>query len=280
LQAPRSDAPPSAFVGSAGVVISAAVHVVTFVVLGLLHPAQTLVAARQPVEVDVVTLPAPVDTAPPEAPAEEPKAPEPEPEPVAPPPKVRVPKAERAPVPPPEAKVPDTKPPAPAEETIADFSGTTLTGEGAGGWASAVGNGAAMNGPIGKPGAAVTGRDVRGVAGGVVGGQPGGTGIRIAGPDDLSRAAQQPDQEILNAALERNYPKTARMQGIEGSSRIKLRILASGRSEPIATISESYPGFAEACRATLRSMRFSPALDRAGQPVATEIVFPCTFSVE
>jgi TonB family protein len=257
------------------------VHVITFVVLGLVHPAQTVVAARQPVEVDVVTLPAPapVETAPPEAPpVDEPEAPEPEP--VAPPPKVRVPKAERAPEPPPETKAPDTKPPAPAEETITDFSGTTLTGEGAGGWASAVGNGASMTGPLGKAGAAVTGRDVRGVAGGVVGGQPGDTGIRIVGPNDLSRAAQQPDQDVLNAALERNYPKTARMQGIEGSSRIKLRVLASGKPEPIATISETYPGFAEACRATLRSMRFSPALDRTGQPVATEIVFPCTFSVE
>ena len=46
-------------------------------------------------------------------------------------------------------------------------------------WASAVGSGAAMNGPIGKPNAVVTGRDRAGVQGGVVG----GSGLLVAGDE-------------------------------------------------------------------------------------------------
>ena len=67
------------------------------------------------------------------------------------------------PAPPP----PDAPPPPPPEaETPADFSGTTLTNDGPGpGWASAVGNGEAMHGPIGRPGAKVTGRAREGAAG-------------------------------------------------------------------------------------------------------------------
>ena len=49
-----------------------------------------------------------------------------------------------------KAPPPSKEPPAAAEETIADLTGTTLTGESAGGWVSAVGSGTAMNGPIGK----------------------------------------------------------------------------------------------------------------------------------
>ena len=51
------------------------------------------------------------------------------------------------------------RPRRPQAETPADFSGTTLTNDGPGeGWASAVGNGEAMHGPIGRPGAKVTNR--------------------------------------------------------------------------------------------------------------------------
>jgi periplasmic protein TonB len=279
LPAQRSDVPRGAVAGGAGVVLSLLAHAATFVALGLVEYDDAAPDRRRPVEVTLIAEPAAQPIEAPPAPVEETKPPEPEPE--KPPPKVRVPKPELAAVPPPVDKPVETsKPPAPAEETLADFSGTTLTGDSAGGWVSAVGNNAAMNGPIGKAGAAVTGRDVSGVAGGVVGAKGEGSALRVAGPNDLSRQAEQPDQDTLNAALERNYPKSARLQGIEGTSQIRLRVLASGKPEPLSTISETYPGFADACRATLRSVRFRPALDRAGQPVATDIVFPCTFSVE
>jgi outer membrane biosynthesis protein TonB len=203
---------------------------------------------------------------------EEPAAPEPEPPP--PPPKaIKVPK-------PVVAKAPEpgktAEPPPAAEETLADFSGTTLTSEGTGGWASAVGSGAAMNGPIGKANAAVTGRDRSGVEGGVLG----ATGPRVVGEAELSRRPKPPSADVLNAALERHFPRSARDQGIEGVARIKVRILANGAVQPLATLSESYPGFAEACKASMRDQSWTPGLDAKGQPVATDVPYRCEFTIE
>jgi protein TonB len=133
-----------------------------------------------------------------------------------------------------------------------------------------------MNGPIGSPTGVVSGRNKAGVAGGVVG----GTGERVLGPDDLSRGPLPPSSDLLNAALERSYPKAARSQGVEGVARIRLRVHASGKLQPLATLSETYPGFAEACKTSLREMSFQPALDKVGQAVATDITYKCDFTVE
>jgi TonB family protein len=253
---------------TAGLVLSVAVHAGTFMALGLV-PTDAPIDRFKPVEVEMVQEPAPAP--PPEAPP--PEAP-PAPEPVqAPPPKPIVQKAPKAPKEPPPAQ-PQNTPPAAAEETVADFSGTTLTGTG--GWASAVGSGAPMNGPIGSPSGVVTGRNKEGVAGGVVG----GTGERVLGPGDLSRGPLPPNSDLLNAALERSYPKSARQQGIEGVARIRLRVHASGKLQPLATLSETFPGFADACKSSLREVSFQPALDKVGQAVATDITYKCDFTVE
>jgi TonB family protein len=252
---------------TAGLLLSVAVHAGTFMALGLV-PTDVEIEPLKTVEMDVVQEPAP---APP--PIEEPPPAPAEPEPVqAPPPKPVVQKAPKAPKDPPPQ--PDDTPPAPAEETIADFSGTTLTGSG--GWASAVGSGAPMNGPIGSPTGVVTGRNKAGVAGGVVG----GTGERVLGAGDLSRGPLPPSSDLLNAALERSYPKGARQQGIEGVARIRLRVHASGKLQPLATLSETYPGFADACKTSLREVSFQPALDKVGEAVATDITYKCDFTVE
>lgn len=261
--------------GSAGFLLSVAVHAGTFFALGAL-PADAARKSDDVVEVDLVAQPPPVP--PPEpvaAPAPEPEAPPTPPappEPVKPPPRpvVRAPKAPKEPPP----ETPPSAPPAAAEETIADFSGTTLTGQG--GWASAVGSGAAMNGPIGSPTGAATGRNRPGVAGGVIG----GTGIRVVPEGDLSRLPKPPSADLLNAALERSYPKAARQQGIEGVARIRIRVLASGKLQPLATLSETHGGFADACKASLREVNFQPGLDADGQPVATDISYTCRFTVE
>src|SRR5664279_433177 len=50
-------------------------------------------------------------------------------------------------------------------ETPADFTGVTLTNDTAGAWATPVGNGDAMTGPVGTPGAQVTGKSRAGTAG-------------------------------------------------------------------------------------------------------------------
>jgi protein TonB len=265
LPAARNDASRLGGMNTAGLLLSVAVHAGTFMALGLV-PGDVPIAPLAAVEMEVVEQPAPpppVEEPPPVAEAE--PVPAPPPKPVV----QRAPKAPKEPPPPEEAT-----PPAPAEETIADFSGTTLTGSG--GWATSVGSGAPMDAPIGAPTAAVTGRNKAGVAGGVVG----GTGERVLGPGDLSRGPLPPSSDLLNAALERSYPKAARQQGIEGVARIRLRVHASGKLQPLATLSETYPGFAEACKSSLREVSFQPAVDKAGQAVATDITYKCDFTVE
>jgi outer membrane biosynthesis protein TonB len=208
-------------------------------------------------------------------PVEQEPEPEPEPEPEKAPEPPKVVKAPKPVVKAPEPSKQAEPPPA-AEETIADFTGTTLTSEATGGWASAVGSGAAMNAPIGKANAQVTGRDRAGVQGGVVG----GSGLRVVGEAELTRRPKPPDQDVLNAALEKHYPRGARDQGIEGVARIKVRVLANGAVQPLATLSESYPGFAEACKASMRNQSWTPALDSRGQPVATDLPYKCDFAIE
>jgi TonB family protein len=252
-----------------GVLLSAGVHFVSFVALGSVRIDSPVPPRPQELEFSVVTEVEPLPE-----PAAEPEAEKtPEPEPV----KVVKPKLVAASKP--EEKVKETpEPPQQAEETLADFSGTTLTNEGVGGWASAVGNGAAMNGPIGKPNALVTGRDRSGVQGGAVGGSGSG-GLRVVSPDRLSRRPKAPNPDLLNAALERNYPKSAREQGIEGTARVKLRVMPNGSIQALSTISESYASFADACKAAMRGLPWTPGLDESGQPVATDIPFDCEFTM-
>jgi protein TonB len=216
--------------------------------------------------------PAPPVEEPPEAVPEPPK-PEPEPERIKPPPKIK----EAAPKPVEEAPKPDATPPAAAEEAIADFSGTTITAEGEGGWATVVGSGAPMNGPVGKAkGGAITGRNREGVEGGAIG----GTGMRVLGEGDLSRQPRAPSSSLLEEALRREYPKQAQQQGVEGVAKVRVRVLSSGKLSPLATLDETYPGFADACKRSLRNVRFEPALDRQGQPAITDITYKCEFELE
>jgi TonB family protein len=158
----------------------------------------------------------------------------------------------------------------PVAETVADFSGTTLTNEGAG-WASATGNGAPMGGPIGRPGARVTGRRVEGVS------QP----ARPAEPAlvavaDLSR---KPEAPALQDILERNYPTEARQSGQSGKAVVRARITADGSVRDLMVLSETGQGFGRACRDTLAGSRWTPPLDQGGKAVATIINYTCRFEV-
>ena len=256
------------WLGALGIVLSAGAHLVVFVGLGAVRSEPAPPRPRE-LEFSVVTE-VPLEPEPEPPPVDKP---EPEPEPVK---VVKAPRPEASPRPVEKADSKTPEPPPAAEETLADFSGTTLTGEGAGGWASAVGNDQAMTGPVGKPNAAVTGRNRGGVQGGVVG----GTGVRVVSESDLSRRPKPPSGDLLNAALERHYPRSAKQQGIEGIARIKLRVLASGKVQPQATVSETYPGFAEACKASLRENNWGPGLDQGAQPAATDIEFKCEFIID
>jgi TonB family protein len=193
--------------------------------------------------------------------------------------------------PPPAARAPDPKPavkrlaikaapravekaapPPPQAETPADFSGVTLTNDGPGpGWGSAVGNGQAMHGPIGTPGAEVTGRSVAGAAEGT-----GPIGPKLVALASLSRPPLPPD---LNDALERHYPAEARRQGTPGQAVLKARILPDGHVRDLVVVSQTAPAFGEACRATLKESTWSAPLDKGGEPVATFVTYTCRFEV-
>lgn len=236
--------------------------------------------AAQTVEIVAIEEPPPPPPEPaPETPDPEPE-PEPalpEPEPVRPPPRPEPRPRITEPEPPPRPPSPE---PPPIEEAIADFTGETLTNEGAG-WASAVGNGAPMEGPIGQPGAVVTGRRREGGRSGAIGGT--GTsapeGPRVVALADLSRRPSP--RGDTNAVLQRNYPARARQLGIEGRVVIAFRIQPDGSVTRFRTRTETPPehGFAEACRRTVQQIGWEPPLASDGAAVATDASFVCEFAV-
>jgi protein TonB len=152
--------------------------------------------------------------------------------------------------------------PAPGAETPADFTGVTLTNDGPGaGWASPTGNGAAMNGPIGTPGA---------------GPGPKSDGPPIIGLADLSKPPRAP---VLSEMLERNYPDEARQRGVSGRAVMRIRVMPDGHLRDLIVVAESGGGFGEACKRTLRDSLWSPPLDRQARPVSTFVSYTCTFEV-
>lgn len=206
-------------------------------------------------------------------------APEPKPEPEPEPEPKPKPKPKPKPAPVVENKPPEPPPeeePPPAPEAPVDFTGVTLTADGSGSWSTAVGNGQRITAPVGRI-AQVTGRERTGLTGGEVGGT--GTKPRVLQSDNLSRRPGAP--QTLNQLLEKNYPKQARNQGIEGQAVVRVRILPDGRLSVVRVKKETGRyGFGAACIATLRAGgRWVPALDQQGRPGAYEIDFPCTFEV-
>lgn len=169
-----------------------------------------------------------------------------------------------------ETHPPTAEPPA-AAETLADFTGQTLTNDGSGaGWSSATGNGQKMNGPVGRPGARVTHRVVEGTPGGT------GSGPPVVGLGDLSRTPSAPD---LSDKLAAAYPPEARAKGIEGKAVVRARITSDGQARDLAVVSETAPGFGAACKATLRASEWTPPLDRDGNAVSTIVNYTCRFDV-
>jgi outer membrane biosynthesis protein TonB len=233
--------------------VSVAAHVAMFGGLGrFTHGAAGAARRRPPAQVTVEV--APPKPAPPPPVAE--KAPPPAPKAVAR--KVAAPAPAPAEAPPPAAE---------PEEAPADFSGVTLTNDGPGpGWSSAVGNGASMRGPIGRPGARSTGT--------APAERP--SGPPIVALDSLSRPPAPPD---LGDVLERHYPEAARRQGMAGQAVLKARITPDGRARDLVLLSQTMAGFGDACRATLRDSIWTAPLDREGRAVATFVTYTCRFEV-
>ncbi|MCA9583332.1 MAG: energy transducer TonB, partial [Myxococcales bacterium] len=177
---------------------------------------------------------------------------------------------------PPDA--PADEPPPPAPETPVDFGNVTLSNtDGDSSWKIAPSTGKEMTGPIGTPGAAVTGRSRDGVVGGVVG----GTNPDPVVPAGDLRRRPVPPSASLESLLKRNFPRDARRQGIEGTARIRVRLSRDGSVRVLRRLDESYPGFGQACATTLsQSPRWSPGIDRSGNPATTEFNFTCRFQME
>lgn len=206
-------------------------------------------------------------------PKPKPKPPEPEPPPK---PVMKRPAPSKAPEPrespqpaaPPEASEEATPPPA------EPLSGLTLTSELGAGFAMPAGNGLEREGALRVP-ASLRPEPPRAL-------RPAATEpVRKAPPivavKDLSA---RPVSPALDDALERNYPKDARSRGIGGTATVRVRIDADGVVRHVVIINESQPGFAEACRRTLRGSRWSAPRDRLGNAVATEIRYKCRFLVQ
>ncbi|MEC7519790.1 MAG: energy transducer TonB [Myxococcota bacterium] len=220
-------------------------------------------------------------------PEPEPEVTEPEPEPEItepepPPEPERVVERRPEPVPEPtqEPPPPSDEPPPPAEEAIADFTGETLTNDQGAAWNSAVGNGQVMEGPVGQPNAAVTGRRREGARGGAIGGTGDGEpGPRTVAVGNLSRPPGSPSD--LVSILRRNYPTRARDLGLEGRAYVRLRVRSDGRVQVLSVLSEAHDGMGEACRRSIRAAgRWDPPLDRNGEPVDTIVRFFCNFTID
>ena len=243
-------------------VASVLTHVALYLALRSDRPPRA--PAHRPTLVTIeVAPPPPVPTVPPPSPAPRPVPPAALPARIA---RAHLdspaPRARPAPAP---AAVPAPPDPVP----VADLTGVTLTNDGTGaGWSSAVGNGGAMVGPIGRAGHAGPAAPTRGPAG--------AAGVSFTPLADLRRRPEPPD---LDAALEHNYPEQARREGLTGSAVVRARILPSGVIAAIQPLSASAPTFADACRRTLAGSRWSPPIDAVGHPCTTEIRYTCRFEL-
>jgi len=96
----------------------------------------------------------------------------------------------------------------------------------------------------------------------------------------LSDLSRKPRAPALDAALRDNYPAEQRRRGVEGQAEVQVMIEGNGRVGEIQVLSESSPGFAEACRRTLRGSLWSEPVGRDGRPVRTRLTYRCRFRVE
>lgn len=185
----------------------------------------------------------------------------------------------RTPAPPVE-RAPDSKAPPPIDEPpshAVDLTGVTLTAEG-GGFAMSAGSGERREAPLRAGPLAARpspGKEPKRAASS----KPtpsANRGPRVLPLADLSHRPAAPN---LNGELQRLYPAAARAAGISGTATVRARISASGVAGAVRLVSESGAGFGSACLQTVSGSRWSPPLDAAGHPVATEITYRCKFLV-
>lgn len=198
-----------------------------------------------------------IDATPPPPPPPPPEPPPPEPEP------------EKAPPPPPAAPdEPPPPPPAPAEAgkvLTADpdpDAPVDLTGDG-----FVTGEGEFRGGITSSSGTAKNAvRNINAQPGGV----PGGTGTAAApvvrAPEkDLSRPAAPPKGGQWGDCP---YPAEAQLDGVDfGVVQMSVTVGADGRAKSVTILKDPGSGFGSQARQCALRKTFTPALDKAGQPV-------------
>ena len=246
-----------------------AAHAIAYALAGKIERPALSVAP--PVDMEIFE-PEPLPEPEPEPEVEEPE-PEPEPEPEVEPEPQPQPR-ERVP---PEQADPEPPPPAPevAPEPI-DFGELALPGS------TSIALPASERGdrtaPIGNP-RPRAGRP-EGEAGGTGGGGT-GDGPQVVPVSNLSRRPAPPSNAEIVACLQENFPRNARIQGIEGLASVRMQVNPNGNPSGFSVRSESVrgEGFGSACIDCLRGRTWSPPLSRDGQPVATRITYNCQFTV-
>ena len=204
-------------------------------------------------------------------------------EPEAPKPPPRKPAEAEPPAPERHANAPKPKapppvntpaPPPPAAAPV-DLRGVTLTNDtGGGSWASAVGDGSALQGPMGPIGAKSPAPQAS--AAPTVAARAPTLGVPVVDMADLSARPVPPD---LGSSLRAFYPAAARARGLGGSATVRARIEPDGHVRRVDLVAESFEGFGEACRRTLQGSSWSAPRDRDGRAVATYVRYTCRFVV-
>jgi len=199
----------------------------------------------------------------------EPARPVPPPPPVPEPVRPEPPKPQKA-----KPVTPNTPPPPVAAPAPVDLRGVTLTNDSGGGsFASAVGNGSALEGPVGPIGAKAPAPKP---AAAPVAVAPVASGIPEVAAADLSARPVPPE---LTQNLRDHYPQAAKARGVGGSATVRVRIEPDGRVRRVDVMTESFEGFGEACRRTLVGSQWTAPRDRDGRAVATHIRYTCRFVV-
>lgn len=101
---------------------------------------------------------------------------------------------------------------------------------------------------------------------GAAGSLSGGDGGGAAADSDVARMPEV-DADACGRAIA--YPADAEAAGIEGDVRLRVSLTAEGRVSAVRVLSGLGHGLDQAAAEALRTRcRFSPAVDRAGKPVA------------
>jgi len=194
----------------------------------------------------------------------------PEPVPKTPPDEPK-PTERRAAAPP----TPQAPEPEPVKAPV-DLSGVTLTNtDGAGGFAMPTGDGSVRTGALGPVGPKVASARPNDAPAPSV-----PASLRapeLVASQDLSG---RPEPPPLDGALRALYPEEARRRSVSGSASLRVRIDTDGRVRAASVLSESFPGFGNACQRAVLGSRWSPPRDRNGRAVQTEVRYTCRFVVD